>query len=59
MDIMNPNMIVLILGQLISTFVIVYTNKTEITWIKAVQEKHDLRITSVEKATHCRRKADH
>lgn len=49
---MDKYIAVIVLGQVISSVAIIYTNKTEIDWIKKTLDKLDARINKVEDK-HC------
>jgi len=49
---MEKYIAVIVLGQIISSVAIIYTNKTEIDWIKKTLDKLDTRINKVEDK-HC------
>jgi len=45
---MDKYIAIIVLGNLISSIAIIYANKTEISWLKKLQDQHHDRITSVE-----------
>ncbi|MBL0709827.1 MAG: hypothetical protein JJV99_02250 [Colwellia sp.] len=48
---MDKYIAVIIIGQVISSVAIIYTNKTEIEWIKKTLDKLDARMNKVEDKT--------
>ena len=48
---MDKYIAVIIIGQVISSVAIIYTNRTEIEWIKKTLDKLDARMNKIEDKT--------
>jgi len=55
---MDKAIILIILSQLVSAIAIIFTIKADINWLKKMQEKHDSRITEIERNSYHRRASD-